>query len=333
MHHWPVNEASKSGILVFLIFSCPSIIVHIKSNYLRRLCLSVGNSIAISTACGWWSFCPHKVLVYSLPMSGSQDTFHENNQSMPLAASSLHLNHAANNPFLHLCPQILAEYLWLSGNGTQLRSQTRVVTPGMPLVEGQLPAEACPMTVVQDGVEVFLKPRKVFRDPFRGGAHILVMCDTFQVQGSDLVSFFLFFSFFSFCPVTVWSRLAAAEIYFFTLSDEMRVLHASAEHLRGSLHMSPLGGRVILTPSLETGQHSLWLQNLSCGIVFSGPTPVVRLSNVLPIPSSTFSMDDSACFGPVARVLRQFTPINKSIIYFVSVFCILFQRLQVLSDT
>jgi hypothetical protein len=27
--------------------------------------------------------------------------------------------------------------------------------------------------------ELFLKPRKVFRDPFRGGDHILVLCDTF----------------------------------------------------------------------------------------------------------------------------------------------------------
>ncbi|MEW5317379.1 MAG: hypothetical protein WDW38_008679 [Sanguina aurantia] len=83
--------------------------------------------------------------------------------------------------------QILAEYLWLSGNGTQLRSQTRIVTPSMGYVEGQLPAEAFPMTVVQDGMQVFLKPRRVFKDPFRGGEHVLVMCDTFQVQGSDMV--------------------------------------------------------------------------------------------------------------------------------------------------
>lgn len=32
---------------------------------------------------------------------------------------------------------------------------------------------------VGDNNEVFLKPRKVFRDPFRGGDHILVLCDTF----------------------------------------------------------------------------------------------------------------------------------------------------------
>ena len=32
---------------------------------------------------------------------------------------------------------------------------------------------------VGDNNEVFLKPRKVFRDPFRGGDHLLVLCDTF----------------------------------------------------------------------------------------------------------------------------------------------------------
>jgi glutamine synthetase len=28
--------------------------------------------------------------------------------------------------------------------------------------------------------EVYLKPRKLFRDPFRGGDHLLVLCDAFQ---------------------------------------------------------------------------------------------------------------------------------------------------------
>ena len=39
--------------------------------------------------------------------------------------------------------------------------------------------------------ELFLKPRKIFRDPFRGGDHILVLCDTFivaQVRAQSCVS-------------------------------------------------------------------------------------------------------------------------------------------------
>lgn len=31
----------------------------------------------------------------------------------------------------------------------------------------------------ENNQEVFLKPRKLFRDPFRGGDHLLVLCDSF----------------------------------------------------------------------------------------------------------------------------------------------------------
>lgn len=75
----------------------------------------------------------------------------------------------------------MAEYIWL-GAGGQLRSKTKVLDarPAAP--------EDAPVLVAQEGcadageavLEVFLKPRKLFRDPFRGGDHVLVLCDTFR---------------------------------------------------------------------------------------------------------------------------------------------------------
>ena len=54
-------------------------------------------------------------------------------------------------------------------------------------------AEEVPVVIV-DGVvangqsaaepetELYLKPRKLFRDPFRKGEHLLVLCDTFKPE-------------------------------------------------------------------------------------------------------------------------------------------------------
>ncbi|KXZ45234.1 hypothetical protein GPECTOR_57g524 [Gonium pectorale] len=77
--------------------------------------------------------------------------------------------------------QVMAEYIWLAGGG-QLRSKTRVLETKPSC------AEEAPIMVVESNpgnqmaepnYELFLKPRKIFRDPFRGGDHILVLCDTF----------------------------------------------------------------------------------------------------------------------------------------------------------
>jgi hypothetical protein len=80
--------------------------------------------------------------------------------------------------------QVLAEYVWMGGSGTDLRSRTKVLDarPSCP--------EDCPVISVdgslcgqgtESACEVFLKPRKIFRDPFRKGDHLIVLCDTFQL--------------------------------------------------------------------------------------------------------------------------------------------------------
>jgi hypothetical protein len=81
--------------------------------------------------------------------------------------------------------QVLAEYVWLGGSGADLRSITKV------LESRPESHEDCPVVTVDGSLcgqasgpacELFLKPRKLFKDPFRGGDHLLVLCDTFAVS-------------------------------------------------------------------------------------------------------------------------------------------------------
>lgn len=89
------------------------------------------------------------------------------------------------SPLPSLCAQAVAEYIWLDNDG-QIRSRTKVL-------EGSVPqeAEALPCLVVDGRVpgdsesadelyEVVLRPRKIFKDPFRSGSSILVLCDAYE---------------------------------------------------------------------------------------------------------------------------------------------------------
>lgn len=83
---------------------------------------------------------------------------------------------------------VMAEYVWLDGY-FKLRSKSRVVDAGVTDPEalptwnydgsstGQAPG---------DDSEVILRPRAVYKDPFRGGDHLLVLCDTHTPGGDPL---------------------------------------------------------------------------------------------------------------------------------------------------
>lgn len=81
--------------------------------------------------------------------------------------------------------QTLVEYVWVGTSGA-LRSKTKVLD-SRPLDVSQVPVIVVEaeqsyggQAWVENNAEVFLRPRKLFRDPFRGGDHLLVLCDHYD---------------------------------------------------------------------------------------------------------------------------------------------------------
>lgn len=79
--------------------------------------------------------------------------------------------------------KIMAEYVWIGGTGADLRSKTKTLNCRPKSVDdlpvwnydgsstGQAPG---------DDSEVYLNPVAMFRDPFRGGDNILVLCEAYE---------------------------------------------------------------------------------------------------------------------------------------------------------
>jgi glutamine synthetase len=85
--------------------------------------------------------------------------------------------------------KIQAEYVWIGGTGQDLRSKTRTLPTPVKTVD-ELPdwnydGSSTYQAEGHDS-EVILKPRRIFRDPFRRGNNIIVMCDTYHPNGEPL---------------------------------------------------------------------------------------------------------------------------------------------------
>ena len=77
---------------------------------------------------------------------------------------------------------MLAEYIWLGETGADLCSRTIVLESKPDCIEDLPIAEIDGSTYGQapeDNCELYLQPRKIFSDPFRGSGHILVLCDVY----------------------------------------------------------------------------------------------------------------------------------------------------------
>lgn len=79
---------------------------------------------------------------------------------------------------------VVAEYVWIDGTGIGLRSKCRTLTctkieSVADLPEWNYDGSSCKQAVT-DNSEVILKPVSFYRDPFRKGNHILVMCETWK---------------------------------------------------------------------------------------------------------------------------------------------------------
>lgn len=108
------------------------------------------------------------------------------------ATSPFLLNEQITAKFLALPKsddRIQAEYIWIGGSGEDLRSKTRTLERKPHSLAdypewnydgsstGQAPGH---------NSEVIIIPRAVFRDPFRGGDNVLVICDTYDNRGVKL---------------------------------------------------------------------------------------------------------------------------------------------------
>lgn len=83
---------------------------------------------------------------------------------------------------------VMAEYVWIDGF-YNLRSKGRTVDAGVTnpsdLPEWNYDGSSTNQAPGEDS-EVILRPRAIYKDPFRGGQHILVMCDTYTPGGDAL---------------------------------------------------------------------------------------------------------------------------------------------------
>jgi len=107
-----------------------------------------------------------------------------------MASQMQFLDKAITRNFMNLpVKEIQVEYVWIGGSGEDLRCKTRTL-PKAPKVVSDLPewnfdGSSTGQAPGHDS-EVILKPVAIFRDPFRGGEHIMVLCETYDPQGNPL---------------------------------------------------------------------------------------------------------------------------------------------------
>lgn len=85
--------------------------------------------------------------------------------------------------------KVIAEYIWIGGSGMDMRSKARTlngpVSSAKELPKWNYDGSSTAQAPGEDS-EVILYPQAVFRDPFRRGNNILVMCDAYTPQGEPI---------------------------------------------------------------------------------------------------------------------------------------------------
>lgn len=117
---------------------------------------------------------------------------HVGNASRPARAARVIMSGSAELSRLGGLPipagEVQAEYVWIDGF-QKLRSKSRTVPGGVSdpsaLPDWNYDGSSCGQAPGEDS-EVIMKPRAIYRDPFRGGDNILVMCDTYTPEGVPL---------------------------------------------------------------------------------------------------------------------------------------------------
>ncbi|KAJ4870758.1 Glutamine synthetase cytosolic isozyme 1-3 [Raphanus sativus] len=115
-------------------------------------------------------------------------TFIDYYYSLRRTATSL-LSDLVNLNLSDTTKQIIAEYIWIGGSGMDIRSKARTL-PGPVSDPSKLPKwnydGSSTGQAAGDNSEVILYPQAIFRDPFRRGDNILVMCDAYTPAGDPI---------------------------------------------------------------------------------------------------------------------------------------------------
>ncbi|CAN1812310.1 Glutamine synthetase nodule isozyme [Linum perenne] len=99
------------------------------------------------------------------------------------------LNDLINLDLSDTTEKIIAEYIWVGGSGLDLRSKARTLE-GPVSDPSKLPKwnfdGSSTNQAPGDDSEVILYPQAIFKDPFRKGNNILVLCDAYTPAGEPL---------------------------------------------------------------------------------------------------------------------------------------------------
>mmetsp|Transcript_63292 Transcript_63292/g.100660 ORF Transcript_63292/g.100660 Transcript_63292/m.100660 type:complete len:382 (+) Transcript_63292:140-1285(+) len=86
--------------------------------------------------------------------------------------------------------KVIAEYVWIGGSGQDLRNKTRIINKSEVSSMSDLPIWSFDgsSTGQAPGTdsEVLLRPVRYVPCPFRGGKHIIVLCETFDSQWNPI---------------------------------------------------------------------------------------------------------------------------------------------------
>jgi glutamine synthetase len=107
-----------------------------------------------------------------------------------IATGTVPLDIRVTEKFLSLkIDQCQVEYIWIGGSGQDLRCKTRTMYT-VPKSCADLPDwnydGSSTGQAPGDDSEVIIKPRAIFKDPFRGEPHLLVMCDCYTPDGDPI---------------------------------------------------------------------------------------------------------------------------------------------------
>ncbi|CAN4091655.1 unnamed protein product [Withania somnifera] len=85
--------------------------------------------------------------------------------------------------------KIIAEYIWIGGSGIDMRSKSRTISKPVKdaseLPKWNYDGSSTGQAPGEDS-EVILYPQAIFKDPFRGGNNILVICDAYTPAGEPI---------------------------------------------------------------------------------------------------------------------------------------------------